>query len=128
VPTHRLPDQTPVVEFDPRLEVSPFTLFRRLASGGEPPLLVDVRRATGERTLRGAEHMPADPWTPPADRDTVLFDDDGSASVEIARRLQATGHARVRALFGGLELYAFALDPEVVGTETYLLPGGVSTG
>ncbi len=126
MPTHRLPDQTPVVEFDPRLEVSPFTLFRRLASGAEPPLLVDVRSATGERTLRGAEHMPTDPWTPPADRDTVLFDDDGSASVEIARRLQAAGHARVRALFGGLELYAFALDPEVVGTETFLLLGGGS--
>jgi hypothetical protein len=118
-----LSDETPVVEFDPRLEVSPFTLFRRLASGQELPLLVDVRPQPGERTLRGAECMPAEPWAPPAERDTVLFDDDGSLAVEIARRLQAAGHARVRALFGGLELYAFALDPEVVGAETFLLPG-----
>ena len=37
-----------------------------------------------------------------------------------ARRLQAQGYPRVKALFGGLELYEFSLDPEVVGSETYL--------
>jgi hypothetical protein len=51
----------------------------------------------------------------------VLFDDDGNTAVALARELQAAGHARVRALFGGLELYAFALDPEVVGAETFLI-------
>ena len=38
----------------------------------------------------------------------------------IVRELQAAGHQRLRMLFGGLELYQFALDPEVVGKETYL--------
>jgi hypothetical protein len=121
MPTHRLADDTPVVEFDPRLEVSPFALYRRLASTGEKPLLVDVRQGLRTSTLRDAEALPEPPWTPPADRDTVLFDDDGNAAVALARDLQAAGHARVRALFGGLELYAFALDPEVVGAETFLV-------
>jgi hypothetical protein len=35
--------------------------------------------------------------------------------------MQAAGWPRVKALFGGLQLYEFALDPEVVGAETYLL-------
>ena len=35
--------------------------------------------------------------------------------------MQSAGYPRVKALFGGLELYEFSLDPEVVGQETYLL-------
>jgi len=31
MPTRYLEDSTPVVQFDPQLEVSPFALFRRLA-------------------------------------------------------------------------------------------------
>ncbi len=54
----------------------------------------------------------------------VLFDDDGSAAVELAARLIEAGHSRVRALFGGLELYEFSLDPQVVGAETYLVARG----
>jgi TfoX/Sxy family transcriptional regulator of competence genes len=50
----------------------------------------------------------------------VLFDEDGSVAAELAKALRERGAIRVRALFGGLELYAFALDPEVVGAETYL--------
>ena len=120
MPTQRLPDGTPVVEFDPRIEISPFTLFRQLSAHQEP-LLVDVRPGSHRETLRGAELLSAESWTPPADRDVVLFDDDGSLAVPRARALQASGHSRVRALFGGLELYAFALDPEVVGAETFLV-------
>ena len=51
----------------------------------------------------------------------VLVDDDGAKAVEVARRLQAAGFPRVRALFGGLQLYEFSLDPQVVGSETYLM-------
>jgi hypothetical protein len=51
----------------------------------------------------------------------VLFDDDGSLAAEGARHMQAAGYPRVRALFGGLELWEFSLDPEVVGEETYLV-------
>jgi hypothetical protein len=50
----------------------------------------------------------------------VLFDEDGTLAVEAARRLQAAGYSRVRALFGGLELWDFSLDPEVVGDDTGL--------
>ena len=120
MPTQRLADGTPVVEFDPRVEISPFTLFRQL-SANQAPLLIDAREGRVALTLRGAEILPAGSWTPPADRDVVLFDDDGSVAVPRARALQASGHPRVRALFGGLELYAFALDPEVVGAETFLV-------
>jgi hypothetical protein len=35
--------------------------------------------------------------------------------------MQAAGWPRVRALFGGLDLYEFSLDPEVVGEETFLV-------
>jgi hypothetical protein len=51
----------------------------------------------------------------------VLVDDDGATAVEVARRLQAAGFPLVRALFGGLQLYEFSLDPQVVGSETYLI-------
>jgi hypothetical protein len=119
-------DSAPVVTFDPRLEVSPFELFRRIREG-RAPLLFDLRDALArgpegqERlALRGAEPFPGPPWTPPADQDVVLLDDDGTAAVVEARRLQAAGHPRVRALFGGLALYEFSLDPEVVGEDTGL--------
>ena len=120
MPFHLRDDGKPVVAFDPRLEISPFTLFRRLDEGHEL-LLIDVRStAAAGRTLKGAELLPASDWQPPQGIDVVLFDDDGSAAVEMAARLIEAGHQRVRALFGGLELYEFSLDPQVVGAETYL--------
>ena len=128
MPTLRLPDDTPVVQFDALLEVSPFALFRRLREGRGPRLL-DARPPGGARTLAGAERLPSDSWEPEAtDADILLFDDDGSLAVPQARRLQAAGFERVRALFGGLDHYEFALDPQVVGEETFLVdaapPGG----
>ena len=50
----------------------------------------------------------------------MLFDVDGTIAPGIARRLQTVGFPRVRSLFGGLELYDFSLDPEVVGDERFL--------
>jgi len=120
VPTRYLDDATPVVQFDPQLEVSPFALFRRIKDG-DTPLLIDVRPAPGRLSLQGAVPYPGPDWTPPADRDVVLFDDDGATAVDGARHMQAAGWPRVRALFGGLELYEFSLDPEVVGEETFLV-------
>jgi hypothetical protein len=87
---------------------------------GRPPLLIDVRPAPGRLSLAGAIPWPGAEWTPLDGVDVVLFDDDGALAVEAARRLQAAGFARVRALFGGLELYEFSLDPTVVGEETFL--------
>jgi hypothetical protein len=109
----------PVLQFDPKLEVSPYALFRALKEG-RPPRLVDVRTAPGALTLAGAIPWPGPEWTPPAGEDVVLFDEDGGDALEIAHRLQGTGFPRVRALFGGLALYDFALDPAVVGSETFL--------
>lgn len=120
MPTRFLDDATPVVQFDPQLEVSPFALFRRIKDG-DPPVLIDVRPAPGRLSLQGALPYPGPEWTPPADRDVVLFDDDGATTVDGARHMQAAGWPRVRALFGGLELYEFSLDPEVVGEETFLV-------
>jgi hypothetical protein len=123
MPTRYLEDATPVVQFDPRLEVSPFALFRRLREG-KPPLLVDVRPQPVRLTLAGARPYPGPDWAPPAEEDVVLFDDDGSLAIDGARHMQAAGYPRVRALFGGMELYEFSLDPEVVGAETYLVRAG----
>lgn len=119
MPTWRRDDNTPVVEFNPLLELSPFTLFRKLREG-QAPLLVDVRQLPGARSLRGAVAWPGAGWEPPDDTDVVLFDEDGGEALEIARRLHAAGFERVRTLFGGLDLYEFSLDPEVVGAETFL--------
>lgn len=119
MPTRLLEGGIPVVEFDPRCEVSPYALFRRLKDG-PAPLLIDVRADPTGTSLRGAEPLTPE-WVPPDDREVVLFDEDGSQAVPLARELQAAGHERVRALFGGLELYGFALDPEVVGAETFLI-------
>lgn len=123
-------DAAPVLTFDTRVEVSPFELFRALREG-RPPLLLDLRGEsgpegaadvgdTGRLALRGAVPFPGPDWRPPADRDVVLIDDDGRRAAAEARRLQAAGFPRVRALFGGLALYEFSLDPEVVGEDTGL--------
>jgi hypothetical protein len=120
MPTRYLDDETPVVQFDPQLEVSPFVLFRRLQED-QPPILIDVRPEPGPLTLRGAIPYPGPEWSPPADRDVVLFDDEGALAVEGARHMQAAGYPRVKALFGGLDLYEFSLDPDVVGQDTFLL-------
>jgi len=120
VPTRFLDDSTPVVQFDPQLEVSPFALFRRIKEG-QPPVLIDVRSQPGALTLAGAVPYPGPEWSPPADEDVVLFDEDGSLAIDGARHMQAAGWPRVKALFGGLELYEFSLDPEVIGEETFLV-------
>lgn len=120
MPTRYLDDSTPVVQFDPQVEVSPFALFRRMKDG-ETPLLVDVRPAPGRLSLQGAVSYPGPEWSPPRDREVVLIDDNGSLAVDGARHMQAAGWPNVKALFGGLELYEFSLDPEVVGAETFLL-------
>jgi hypothetical protein len=121
MPFHLREDGKPVVAFEPRLEISPFALFRCLDEGRDV-LLIDIRpQAASGKTLEGAQPLPAGDWQPPAELDVVLFDDDGRAAVELASRLIETGHQRVRALFGGLELYEFSLDPQVVGAETYLV-------
>lgn len=123
MPTFRGNGDAPVVQFDPLLEISPFTLFRRLQAGTAPRLL-DVRGSTTKRaplSLSGAE-MVGESWTPADDEEEiVLFDDHGNHAAELARRLQSRGYARVKALFGGLDLYEFSLDPEIVGSETFLV-------
>lgn len=123
MPTLYREDRTPIVQFDPTLEISPFALFRRLKEG-RAPLLVDVRADPSGRTLAGAIPYPGDDWQPEPDAEVLLFDDDGAQAIEIVRRLQSAGHPRARMLFGGLDLYQFSLDPEIVGEETFLEPSG----
>ncbi|MDX1384791.1 MAG: hypothetical protein R3190_14155 [Thermoanaerobaculia bacterium] len=118
MPTSFDDDAVPTVQFDPRLEISPFLVFRRLRDGA-PLALVDVRSQPEGSTLRGADRW-SDAWRPPTDRQVVLFDDDGSLAVPLAERYQGEGHAHVKALFGGLQLWRFSLDPEVVGEDTFL--------
>jgi hypothetical protein len=120
MPTYLRPDDKPVVQFDPLLELSPFTLFRRMKEG-RAPALIDVRRAPRGRTFLGATPYPGERWEPDDTVDTLLFDQDGTEAEEIVRRLHAAGFERVRMLFGGLDLYEFSLDPQVVGEETFLI-------
>lgn len=120
MPTSFDADETPIVSFDPTVEVSPFALFRRLQDGHELTL-IDCRAAPGPLSLKGARSHPGNDWVPEPTADVVLFDERGDAAVIEARRLQALGAARTRALFGGLELYEFSLDPDIVGAETFLV-------
>lgn len=128
MPTFRGADDAPVVQFDPSLEISPFTLFRRLKAG-TAPRLVDVRGLSphpsdSDLSLAGAERPQDADWAPRGnDEEVILLDDHGNAAAEQARRLQAQGYSGVKALFGGLDLYEFSLDPEVVGSETFLRRG-----
>ncbi len=121
MPTRLNPDDKPVVQFDAQLEISPFALFRRLKNG-EPLALYDARRSPGPLTFAESEPWPGESWSPAEDgRLTVLFDDDGSEAYPLGQELASAGWENVRVLFGGLELYRFALDPEVVGAETFLV-------
>ena len=87
-------------------------------------MLVDVRSRPSGKTLRGSIRLPDPAWEPSREETVLLFDDDGSEAVHLARDLQARGFETVRALFGGLQLYEFSLDPEIVGQETYLISVG----
>lgn len=119
-------DPVPIdLDLDPEIHLSPYTLYRWL-SEGRRLLLADVRPrpqggAPPERTLLGAEIVPGPDWTPPAGLPVILFDDDGRTAAPLARRLRTAGHGQVHALFGGLELYDYALDPQVVGEERCLI-------
>lgn len=109
----------PPVDLDPEAEVVPHALFRDLREG-RSPLLVDLRPGGGTPSFAGSVAWPGAEWEPPADRDTVLVDGDGSAARELARGLRRRGHGRVWSLYGGIRLYDFALDPRVVGEERFL--------
>lgn len=119
MPTLYRPDEAPVVQFDPRIELSPFLLFRRLKAG-HGPRLIDVRAEPKDRTLRGAELLPGREWQPEVEEEVVLFDEDGKEALPIVLALHESGFERVKMLFGGLDLYDFSLDPEVVGEDTFL--------
>ena len=121
MPTYYKDDDTPVVQFDPQLEIAPFVLFRRLREG-RAPLLVDVRSEPTRISLEGALRTPDPDWQPDEDAEIVLFDDTGDEAVRSAQKLQAAGFSGVKALFGGLQLYEFALDPRALGQHTFLIP------
>ena len=120
MPTHFDDDETPIVQFDMRYEISAFLIFRRLRDG-KPVTLIDVREDPSGYTLQGGQRVSAD-WEPPTDRPVVLFDDDGTEAIKAAEHYHERGFTNVKALFGGLDLWKFSLDPEVVGQETFLVP------
>lgn len=109
----------PTVQFDPQLEISPFKLFRDLRDG-KAPIIMDVRSGSPAKTIRGAQPSPPGDWEPEPNQVVVLIDDDGSIAVPKAQEFQTRGFARVKALFGGLDLYEFSLDPQILGEDTYL--------
>lgn len=122
MPTYARDDGKPIVQFDVDLEISPFSLFRRM-KGGHELILVDGRKGSASaRSLEGALPYPADDWAPERpDAEVVVFDDDGGEAFELVQNLRERGCSRVKLLFGGLDLYEFSLDPEVVGGETFLV-------
>lgn len=99
--------------FEEGLHVSPYELFRRLANGERPPM-VDLS-ATGRSLIGARRGEPGSAFAP----GTILIDRDGLSATETARRARAEG-TDVRALYGGTELWDFALDPLVVGEQRFL--------
>lgn len=121
-----LSDAPPLPPLVPGVTLSPYTLFHHLVDG-TPVLLVDVRPTPTGLTFTGARPWPGEDWQPPSDKLTVLFDDSGRLegqgpqALVYAQALQRQGRQHVRALYGGLALYDFALDPQVVGEERFLV-------
>lgn len=112
-----------VPEIEEPLHVSPYELFRRLADG-EALALVDLRHEG--RTLRGAirrpdlrPDLPDEEALPDLPAGAILLDWTDTQTTRLARRLRAAG-GDARALYGGIELWEFALDPQVVGEERFL--------
>ncbi len=68
------------------------------------------------------------PWDPdrplPSAAVIVLVDQDGTLARPLTLRLQREGYHHVRALFQGIALYDYCLDPRVVGDERFLEPQG----
>jgi len=124
----------PPVTFDPEVDASSYELFRRLREG-RPPALYRLRHGARPEggsgapptTLRGAGTLsPAEleaGWAPLPGQEAILFDDDGTRARPAVLALRRRGVTGVRALFGGLRLYDYALDPRVVGDERYLEEG-----
>jgi hypothetical protein len=111
----------PDVGFDPGVHVSPYELFRRLREG-RPPRLWALPDA-GPLIMAGALPYPATSPEHAPDEQAVLLDRDGEAALAEVHRLHAAHPAltgRVRALYGGLALYDFCLDPRVVGEERFI--------
>ena len=103
---------------DHRMQYSPFV--HPVTASGVRCVVVDVRLEPKGYTLEGSQLLSAD-FEPPADYMTVMFDDDGTLAIDVADHFQERGHHHVKALFGGLELWKFSLDPNVVGEHTYLI-------
>ena len=108
------------LDFDPAIDCDPYTLFRRLKEGRPPRLLVV---AATEPILTAAQAWSPDQSLPTA-REIVLVDQDGTTARPLALRLQQAGHHHIRALFGGIELYDYCLDPRVVGEERFFQAQG----
>ena len=73
MPTFFRSDDKPIVQFDPRIETSPFQLLRRL-KGQHAPLLVDIRSEPSGRTFAGSSRHPGPDWSPPEGAEVVLFE------------------------------------------------------
>ncbi|MEM7052081.1 MAG: rhodanese-like domain-containing protein [Acidobacteriota bacterium] len=120
-----------VPAFDPDLHRAPTEVFRRFAAGA-PPRVIELVSRTGEpagTTLVSAQPVSTEelaagdaPLIPWQSDELLLIDESGEDAEAWARRLRARGFQQVYALYGGLGLYRFALDPAVVGEERYLRP------
>ncbi len=122
------PRDLDVPDFDPDLHIAPAALLHKLrcvfAKKGASLQVFDMRTGEVETRLRGAEPLPEGKkgdvhWSPTPGVEVVLIDEDGSAATEAARAWRQAGYENVRALYGGMRLYEFSLDVEVVG-ERYL--------
>lgn len=120
MPVQHTDDGTPIVGFEPAIEISPFELFTRLRENQDRPVLVDLRRTPTDWRLRGSIRASDTDLEPPADRDTVFYDQAGDTSPAVVAGWRDRGFSRTWALMGGMDLYSFCLDASILDTDTFL--------
>jgi hypothetical protein len=120
-------DLAPGIDFDPRRHLSPYRLFRWLRER-RPLTLLDLRPPPVSITLAGARPFGNPQDLSAADNPIVLFDLDGASAAEALEGLPAELRSTARILFGGIELYEYCLDPQVVGEERFLRRSGEQEG
>ncbi|MBK5970240.1 MULTISPECIES: rhodanese-like domain-containing protein [Thiorhodovibrio] len=101
-------------------DITPKELSERLATGAEPPLLLDVRepweaaicQIPGSRLIPMRE-IPQHSAALDANRETVVICHHGVRSLQVALYLERSGYQNILNLQGGIAAWAEQVDPQM---------------
>jgi rhodanese-related sulfurtransferase len=99
-------------------QLSVRALHARLAAGGEPPVILDVREGWELKicALPGSTHLPMGQVAARLDeldpqRETVVVCHHGVRSLRVVQFLESRGFSKLYNLQGGLDAWAREVDP-----------------